>query len=658
MTTPSIDSARPNAIEAVKASVPPKAEPYTFLTILESHLSIEVLPTLLEILQDRDLTSSIGWDLVHLLLPLLPHSQSCLDVVARFGNPREVVLKVAESLRKIDFASEDDHRSADEETNVKSTPQLSEDPSKSDDEIVLSPSALQFKSLVSMLPILHQRIKTTYPSRFLASTLKAVVPTFTEASQSLPNIQTEVIANEIIRFIKVISGKKRPHLPPRRSTRETVTTLESAPDPEAHSDLPSQEEFSLQDRLLQSFCTHLLEDYVLSLSSFDDVIGLAWSARIYEKLYPEKTVPHRKPVGELFLENSSLQERDSTIGRIVAVALDLNLSSDDLLHTLLEPAAPFEDSGDNDLPSSPSEIPLSLPGSLFLLTSRVASSLLFSPNAAQLSLSIFPDYATIMQRFVGAEEIGGMSGIGSEAEPLIDAALALGLWCMHRDAWGDLKGTSDDRFNEFLQRTSLLSANSPSPRLRYYAHLICSSVLQSTDDVNLRLGFIRDTLEHCPFENLKASAVGWLKDEILKSRQLSVASSSHQPTLVNAEAIDRIYPFLFPDVTTALSSAPNPDSWATFKSNFSFYVAGLNFYYFLLTSSTLPPSFDVTTLHSKYDITKIYLDPLRKASASFVSDLQGGTLAELEGEDQAQAGIFDLRLLENALDQVAGSVPS
>ncbi|KAL9630579.1 MAG: hypothetical protein Q9164_006340 [Protoblastenia rupestris] len=82
-------------------ALPPETDYLSYLTILEYNLTKEQLPTLHDVLQDTTLTANIGWDLVHLLLPLLPQSQSCLQDVASLGNPREVVLKVTELLEGI-----------------------------------------------------------------------------------------------------------------------------------------------------------------------------------------------------------------------------------------------------------------------------------------------------------------------------------------------------------------------------------------------------------------------------------------------------------------------------------------------------------------------------------------------------------------------------
>ena len=89
-------------------ALPPQTDYISYLTIIEHYLSEDTLPILHKVLQDEKLTTNIGWDLVHLLVPLLPHSTQCLQDIARLGNPREVILKVTESLRLIDYEALDE----------------------------------------------------------------------------------------------------------------------------------------------------------------------------------------------------------------------------------------------------------------------------------------------------------------------------------------------------------------------------------------------------------------------------------------------------------------------------------------------------------------------------------------------------------------------
>lgn len=274
-------------ITAIKESLPPATDYLTYLTILESQLSPKILPTLNDILQDAELTQNIGWDLINLLLPL-PGSEKCLNTIARLGNPREVVLKVTEALQVQDL-----EEAEDEEEEV---------PAQSAN---VEPSAIdRFCTLVNLLSILHPRIKTKYPSRFLSTSLMAILAAFRPSNQA---------TLAVIEFIHKISGKKRPPLPGRKSSLQIPSKSmgdsgASAPDPEAQDEDPK--EAAIQARLLQSFLTHILEEYINDNT-------LEWSSRLCELFAPEKVVLTRQSLGEAYRENPVLQTRDTIVGQLV-----------------------------------------------------------------------------------------------------------------------------------------------------------------------------------------------------------------------------------------------------------------------------------------------------------------------------------------------------
>jgi hypothetical protein len=136
------------SIAAIKDSLPPATDYLTYLTILESHLSPEILPTLNEILQDAELTQNIGWDLIHLLLPM-PEADQCLSTIARLGNPREVVLKITEALQLLELEEEEEEEF---EVEVEVEKPSDAEPTTID----------RFCTLISLLSIIHPRIKTKY----------------------------------------------------------------------------------------------------------------------------------------------------------------------------------------------------------------------------------------------------------------------------------------------------------------------------------------------------------------------------------------------------------------------------------------------------------------------------------------------------------------
>lgn len=309
-------------------ALPPETDYLSYLTILEYNLIPDQLPTLHHILQDTTLTANIGWDLVHLLLPLLPASQQCLQDVARLGNPREVVLKVTELLEEIAGPDEEDDESGsgsiDESETKAPAPRVNETEGKGRDgeeaapvsanlsQPSLSPSkVVRFNALLEMLAILHPRIKTKYPSRFLSTSLRTVLPAYLQVSKHVESTEA------VLKFINALSGTKRPPLPPRNNSSviSTPANAVSAPDPEDHDEVLDLGEMALQLRLLQSFLTFFVDCFMVTTMLDEDVPGLAWSSRYQEKLNPQKIIPDRRTYNSLFAEDERLHHRDSLIGQ-------------------------------------------------------------------------------------------------------------------------------------------------------------------------------------------------------------------------------------------------------------------------------------------------------------------------------------------------------
>ena len=309
-------------------TLPPETDYITYLTILEYNLNKEQLPTLHGILQDTTLTANIGWDLIHLLLPLLPESEQCLRDIVHLGNPREVILKVTESLEEISRGAEDGDEATGEEEDIDVDREGDQDKGETAAEAIInqpdkvqdataSPSReTRFSVLLSLLAILLPRIKTKYPSRFLSTTLQSIHSTYTSLSRS------EAAIEAILTFSKQISGTKRPALPPRISS-SSITTLQkaqdqpSAPDPEANSDGIGAGEMELQERLSQSFLTFVAEVYFSSLQQEEeDAPGMSYAARFQETVSPERRIPHRRTVSQLYVEEA-YKLRDSNAGRIL-----------------------------------------------------------------------------------------------------------------------------------------------------------------------------------------------------------------------------------------------------------------------------------------------------------------------------------------------------
>lgn len=275
-------------------ALPPATDYLTYLTLLEYQLTPERLPLLHTLLQDEKLTTNIGWDLVKLLLPMLPASTECLQDVARLGNPREVILRVAESLMQLQPEDED------------------EDEGEVDDK-GLPLHIVQFNCLLGMLSVLHTRIQTKAPSRFLATSLQAALEAYT-------TMATNETTLAFLEFLRAASPSKRPAPPPRAASESSVLRVAaaSAPDPEAEVASPSpsaENQTNLVRKFIQFGLLELLKSYLLSFSSPMDP-GLSWTIRMQEHLHPDLRLPTHSQT-EAYGSAKELKERDMIMGKIM-----------------------------------------------------------------------------------------------------------------------------------------------------------------------------------------------------------------------------------------------------------------------------------------------------------------------------------------------------
>lgn len=153
-------------------------------------------------------------------------------------------------------------------------------------------------------------------------------------------------------------------------------------------------------------------------------------------------------------------------------------------------------------------------------------------------------------------------------------------------------------FTKTLQYFSIISANTPSAALRYAAHLLTSKILYAHPNDHLRLSFIKDTLQHCPYENLKGSAVGWLKDEILAANTPKISNAAGQPSLEGNN--EKTNSSIFATPTCIATLAPHlfisPNNMTTkdeFNAHEGFFLAALNLYYLLLCNKGLKEKLDL-----------------------------------------------------------------
>ncbi|KAL6230880.1 hypothetical protein BDW75DRAFT_56034 [Aspergillus navahoensis] len=628
----------------VKA-LPPATDYLSYLTLLEYQLTPARLPTLHKLLQDEILTTNIGWDLVKILLPMLPESQECLKDVARLGNPREVILRVSDALMQLHPAENDEESDKQLETQLEGVKLDSSEPKASTRTIPLH--VLKFNTLVAMLSTLHSRIQTKSPSRFLATSLQAVL----EAYTSMPTNETTIA---LLEFLREVSPTKRPPPPPRAPSDSTVLRVAeaSAPDPEAEVMSPSpagSEESALIRRFLQFGLIELLKSYLLSCSGPMDP-GMSWAVRLQEKLHPETRMPGTGSPTNVYVNNKQLGERDSIIAKITALSQDFGLTDEELLKVVTRapemqpPPLDFEEH-----PKKAEDIPLERHGSLLLLAARAAVGKLFSGKASQIR--VYPDLARIFDNFVG--KFCSLDEVAFEQpHVLLDSLLALTVLSLQCP----IPAPSDE--NDFTNFVTYLTAC--TVRQTYSTvRRIPAVVVHGNPSQIARFKVIRKVLEDEHYRTIKDRAIDWLKNEILESTK--EASGSEPNIFLNPHYFSVLFPLLFASPALDLDvSSDLVASWVRFTQSLSPSIhSALSLYYILISS---------TQLRSQLQLEKTYvyfrnrfLEPVKSICGAFSADLSknggDGKIEGSVGEGMVRVGTArSIDLILHVVEQVEDAV--
>ncbi|OJD14214.1 hypothetical protein AJ78_05428 [Emergomyces pasteurianus Ep9510] len=624
----------------VKA-LPPETDYLTYLTILEYQLTPERLPILHNLLQDEKLTINIGWDLVQLLLPMIPASQECLQDVARLGNPREVILRVSNALMKLEPVEDEDEVGEDILSEAVGGVRLEETSDISEGEAVEGKSAatpkmpvhiLQFNCLVSMLSVLHSRIQTKYPSRFVATSLQAVL----EAYTAFPTVETTAA---VLEFFRDIAGKKRPRLPPRNTSESllTQTTSEPAPDPEAesHPGTAASEEGALIKRLMQFALVELLKTYLL-YCIHEAPAGMQWALRLQEKLDTTNRMPSSLNLTEEFGKTEHLKERDMTVGKILALSRDFDIETTELLDIISKPSDQQPPPLDfDDTPKHAKDIPIQRHGCLLLLAARSAADKLLSSGQPVKPIPVFPDLALVFSNFLG-EGDSPYSTAMEEPGALVDSLLSLAVIASCNPI------SAPQHENEFDQFIIRLAACIRAPGFRSFSRMarVPSIIFHNNPDPVSRFNLIRKILQSEELQYARETAIGWLKEELLAAtapnapdqNRVIFTDPNHFATLFL-----RIYEPI-PDDWLSLRTATTEhliNAWMTFTQHLlPYYLSILNLYYFFTQSPTLFKQLQIQKLHPYFGSK--FLVPLKTFVENISTDTEIKARVEMEIGDEAE----------------------
>jgi len=623
---PKIDPAV--AIAAIRDARPPETDRFTYLTIIEANLCPEILPALNDILQESaELTQEIGWDLVFNLVNL-PGSEACLETIARLGNPREVVLKVLETLELLDTPSSDQE---DAPTTV-----LPESVSREQ----------KFVTLLGVLAIVHLRIKTKYPSRFLAQTLRTVIQTYDP---------TQEATAAVVNLIHNLSGRRRPALPNRKSSINVANPAQdgdaskNAPDPEAEAEVGGKndkdgiQEEAMQQKLLLSFATCVLAKYT-------DSNDMGWATRLLEFYYPEKIPPRKVTAMKLYRQDEELLQRDGIIGRLVALIKDLGLDSCPKSHVdkLSEGPIVSDPLSTPDDYADPDDVALSTGGCIDLIAYWAFSATVFDADLPTPEMNILPEHLVLLEKLLGEDPESQIR----QSPGTFQSLVAIGLWLHASDhiSASSYKPatsprTSDDEpsgFMQYLHLITLIALYSPRIAWRNSAIQLAGYVFHANPSEDDRLHILNDLLENCTFATLKAAAITWLREEMIAA---SSNPSSSSTIFSTPQAFDTLQYVIFPPFSS-LSETPIEEVIDFFTQQMHFLMQAANFGLLLWSSDkwehVLPPNADAT-------VKERWFRPLYSAVERI------GELKNDKDAEQLGPLLFELDVLQQRMVQMSES---
>ncbi|ODV59765.1 DUF1760-domain-containing protein [Ascoidea rubescens DSM 1968] len=260
----------------------------------------KLLATLHEILRNdvefnnNELIYEIGWDLPEVLInfiesssfkfksylsnaPCIKSSLSIFDLLARYGNPKELFLKACELLSSLKCHFKENQN--DKEDEQKETGDANKDEENqnedqlnlellvdqfSNDELKERFFDIKFHSLLELLLASLKRIHTNSPSKFLVMAITALLKLLNNNVDEILNLSF------LARRLYVFARDYIPPLPldpPKDSTFDNIYQF-------------SEDELYLQRKLLQSFITHLAE---LSLKYTDLSLSLSFYSQLQLK---------------------------------------------------------------------------------------------------------------------------------------------------------------------------------------------------------------------------------------------------------------------------------------------------------------------------------------------------------------------------------------
>jgi hypothetical protein len=688
------------------AALPPATDYITYLTLLEYQLNPGNLGTLNNLLSadDGKLAEEIGWDLIRLVLPMLKKAPEavteCLDLISKRGNPREVVIRVAEELDKLGRTPAEDAEvpDSDEESRGDGLPTFSGEAKRvhlgdmkldgmpEDKQSVSMPatSVLQelnakssaisggnyadirsrlerqgdeqfsFWLLMVMLSTVHPRIKTQYPSRFLATSLPAALGAYRRLE-----VTTDAVLDWHYLLSKLHAAQKPP-LPPRDPNDANAAPNVPLPDPEAASEdaagtgvIVSDNEKSIVTRLLNAVLLEVLDEYQSSLQSEDDPT-VALTCKLREEAHPERIVPGKKTQNELWQTDEVLKERWDALIMLASLAWQFKLDACAILKEDTESgsasaeAALELDEEPSEYPTSPSQIPFAQTALVLLAAAQI-----FDYRARKVEFKI--DAETIWALFSAFTSLSEAPKLPSP--PIQDSLHALLFKAL---ASSQTLFQESSRIEMTIYNLVQTLTTNPYPQIRDDAHYLASSLLRHINDNPVKSRIVKQIIKgyvevdgvevplSTPFTtgSLKAVGVDWLKQEFLSGDH-----TRSTPMNVKAEKIcfilkgdAELMTLLFPAIPpTPKDSASSNDAQERLLLDIPFCVSVINLSSLILGSKAS----NIEVVRGK---AAKMLEALKSWSSHWID--------RLEIDEEVKQNSAEIYALEDACQRVSSIISS
>lgn len=696
----------PEVEDPLVAALPPQTDYITYLTILEYQLNPDNLPVLNRLLKQDDgtLAAEIGWDLLKLVLPMLTvNAQSvkeCLSIIARRGNPREVIVRVAEELERLGHQEADEGHDYPSDTEdglptfageaprvhlgsmtLDGLPDVQRSNTKPQQDVheeVLDVNAdeMSFQALLSMLPPLHTRIKTKFPSRFLATSLPAALGAYRRSTinckSTIPFLQT----------LKDLNPTSKPALPPRTSPiHDTLIAPASLPDPESRAEGTQLEavpagEAAITTRLLQAVLLEIVDEYV-SASPSSEAADFSFVTQLRVKYRPWTVPSHRQSELNDFLATQPYLTVTKMYRSFVQTAAALNLMVPAEIQEPVKMTSSLESvDPDHEYPTTPSEIPFSRTGLLLLLSIQQCLDHVAGVPSP-------PTQSVDTMSILGLLEAAAAESVAIFASPAT-TDLVLGLVFIHIIGTEpivqprSIPQTSVQQILSVLQQ--IFTTNSDTS-IRDNAHYLATHIFHSMTTRTARVDIIRTMLHDGKFShssqatnlfelnrdvNLQVVAINWLKDELFPSLLtkaiMRTSSDSEQTGLLSSTVLDLIDHLFQQAVSDNDISNPSSEDLTTCTAQTPLYIASINLFCLLIQSEAHSNSNSNSNSNSSAEvnlstllvpkINSLLVLP-RRHRAVLLEKVRGSAM----GDDALDAaglgiGVGDIFALDDALSRV------